>query len=255
MQTPIRSERLYEDIVRQIEDRVMSGDLRPGDRLPTERELAQQFGVSRTAVRDAARSLAQKGLLEMRPGRGTFIVDQMSQTMRQTLDMVMRHRPASGIQELLEVRELLEPEIAALAAQRVSGEGLEALRTLVVRMEQSLDDIEGFVAANDVFHRMLTHSTGNSFIIRVIEPIVDMLRRQRSRSGFIADGPRRAQVHHRRIMAALMERDPDAVREAMRAHLVQIRQDYEEALGEEQRTAQHDSGLQGVVAVTALRDE
>jgi DNA-binding FadR family transcriptional regulator len=237
MQTPVRGERLYEDIVRQIEDRVMSGDLRPGDRLPTERELAQQFGVSRTAVRDAARSLAQKGLLEMRPGRGTFIVDQMTQSMRETLDLVMRHRPASGVQELLEVRELLEPEIAALAAQRVSGEGLEALRSLVLRMEQSLDDVDAFVAANDVFHRMLTHSTGNSFIIRVIEPIIDMLRRQRATSGFVADSPRRAQVHHRRIMAALLDRNPAEVREAMRAHLVQIREDYEAALSHQRRDA------------------
>jgi GntR family transcriptional repressor for pyruvate dehydrogenase complex len=232
MYTPIRSERLFQDIVRQIEERILRGELCPGDRLPTERELAVQFGVSRTAVREAARALAQKGLLEMRPGRGTFVVDQTSRMARETLSLLLRYRPANGLHELLEVRELFEPEIAALAAERVTSEELEALQSLVAHMDRSLSDIESFVAADDDFHRLLVQSSGNSLMVRVFEPIVDLLREQRIRVGYTPDGPRHGQFHHRHILAALFERSAEGARAAMRAHLVQVRRDIAVAAAE-----------------------
>ena len=118
MYTPIHSNKVYEQIAKQIEQRILSGELHEGDRLPTERELAIQFQASRTAVREAMKTLAQKGLVNMRPGRGTVVIDGTSQAMRHSLGLMMRVGQLSNNVELVEVREILEPEIAALAAAR-----------------------------------------------------------------------------------------------------------------------------------------
>jgi GntR family transcriptional repressor for pyruvate dehydrogenase complex len=116
MYFPIQSERLYEQIVGQIEQLIEAGDLKVGDRLPSERELAEQFAVSRTAVREAVKALRQKGLVEIRPGRGTFITNGTSNSVRSSLDMLIKMGVTKGSGNLVEVREILEPEIAALAA-------------------------------------------------------------------------------------------------------------------------------------------
>ena len=110
----VRSSRLYEQIVQQVEESIRSGVLKPGHQLPPERELAEQFGVSRTAVREAVKALHEKGLVEAFPGRGTFITDASSYAIRQTLDRLAR-KGNEGFAHLAEVRAILEPEIAALA--------------------------------------------------------------------------------------------------------------------------------------------
>src|SRR6266851_4660556 len=116
----VRTSRLYEQIVQQIEDSILKGDLKAGDQLPAERDLAQRFGVSRTAVREAVKALREKGLVEAYSGRGTFITDGTSQAIRQSLDRMMKFGQQYGSEHLVEVREILEPEIAALAASRAT---------------------------------------------------------------------------------------------------------------------------------------
>ncbi len=123
----IRSSRLYEQIVQQVEESIHKGALKPGDQLPPERELAEQFGVSRTAVREAVKTLREKGLVEAYPGRGTFITDGSSNTMKQSLHRMMRSGN-EGFAFLAEVREILEPEIAALATTRADQEVLAAMK-------------------------------------------------------------------------------------------------------------------------------
>src|SRR6266478_9924028 len=111
----VRTSRLYEQIVQQIEESILKGDLKPGDQLPAERELAIRFGVSRTAVREAVKALREKGLVEAFSGRGTFITDGTSRAIRQSLDLMLKIGQADNSIHLEEVREILEPEIAALA--------------------------------------------------------------------------------------------------------------------------------------------
>src|SRR5512136_427194 len=100
----IQSERLYEKIVEQIKGRIVSGELKIGDHLPSERELAEQFQVSRTAVREAVKALSEKGLVQVRPGRGTFITNGTSQAVRQSLGIMMKIGQAGGTRDLVEVR-------------------------------------------------------------------------------------------------------------------------------------------------------
>src|SRR6202011_6040520 len=131
MYKTIQNSRLYEQIVLQIEDSIHKGELKIGDQLPAERELAEQFGVSRTAVREAVKALREKGIVEAHPGRGTFITNGSSHSIWQSLDRMIRDGQPEAMVHLVEVREILEPEIAALAAARAEKDDIAAMREAV----------------------------------------------------------------------------------------------------------------------------
>src|SRR6202521_5940418 len=112
----VRTSRLFEQIVQQVEDAILKGQLKPGDQLPAERDLAHSFGVSRTAVREAVKTLREKGLVEAYSGRGTFVTNGTSHSIRQSLDLMIGFGQQEGSTHLAGLRQILEPEIAALAA-------------------------------------------------------------------------------------------------------------------------------------------
>jgi GntR family transcriptional repressor for pyruvate dehydrogenase complex len=221
----VQTLRLYEQIVQQIEDSILSGDLKTGAQLPPERDLAHQFGVSRTAVREAMKTLREKGLVEAYAGRGTFVTDGTARSMRQTLDRMMRGGPSEGAVQLVEVREILEPEIAALAAQRSDEDARSAMRESIAVMDSTRLDAEAFIEGDLDFHLALAEAAGNPLILSLIDSIVGLLREKRLRTYYIEGGPERGQYHHKRIMDAIDHRDPLGAREAMRAHLRQVRED------------------------------
>jgi GntR family transcriptional regulator, transcriptional repressor for pyruvate dehydrogenase complex len=151
----VRSSRLYEQIVQQIEESIVKGDLKPGDQLPAERELAQRFGVSRTAVREAVKALREKGLVEAYSGRGTFITDGTTQAVRQSLDLMVKIGQPEGSTHLAEVRAILEPEIAARAATRIQESELTTMREAVAVMEGAFEDPDAYIEADLDFHLAL----------------------------------------------------------------------------------------------------
>lgn len=223
MYQPIQSERLYERIVDQIERRILAGDLKIGDQLPAERELAEQFAVSRTAVREAIKTLREKGLVEIRLGRGTFVTSGAAGAVRRSLGLLLKTE--NGFVNLEEVREILEPEIAALAATRISEEYITAMTEAVETMDTALDNVEIFVEADLDFHLALAEATQNPIIPSLMDSIIDLLREQRKRTGNVEGGLARGQYHHKKILEAVIQRDPQAARKAMQDHLQQVRED------------------------------
>jgi GntR family transcriptional repressor for pyruvate dehydrogenase complex len=224
----VRSSRLYEQIVQQVEESIRQGTLKPGDQLPPERELAQQFGVSRTAVREAVKALREKGFVEAYPGRGTFITDGTSHAIRQSLDRMIKIGQPEGSTFLAEVREILEPEIAALAAARAEEEDLASMREAVEVMDNAKRDSDAFIEADLDFHLALAEAAANPIILSLIDSIVGLLREQRLRIFQVEGGPERGQYHHKRILEAVERHDAVAAREAMKAHLRQVRDDCKE---------------------------
>jgi GntR family transcriptional regulator, transcriptional repressor for pyruvate dehydrogenase complex len=227
MYTPIQSERLYQQIVQQIEQRIVTGELKVGDQLPSERELAEQFGVSRTAVREAIKALCEKGLVEILVGRGTFITNGTSDVVRHTLDLLMKVDSSNGFMNMVEVREIMEPEIAALAATRITDEYIAAMQDALDKMEAAIDNVEEFVEADLDFHLALAEATQNPIIPALLDPIIDLLREQRISTTQIKGVAQHGQYNHKIIIEAVKRRDPEAAREAMKRHLEQIRQDTE----------------------------
>ncbi|MGA7931754.1 MAG: FadR/GntR family transcriptional regulator [Candidatus Sulfotelmatobacter sp.] len=218
----VKTSRLYEQIVKQVEESILSGQLKPGDQLPAERDLAQSFGVSRTAVREAVKTLREKGLVEAFSGRGTFVTNGTSQAIRQSLDLMIRINQQEGSAHLAELRLVLEPEIAGLAASRIDGQLLGTMRETVAIMERNLQDREAYIEADLDFHLALAEAAGNPLILSLLDSIVGLLREQRSRIFDVEGGPERGQYHHKRILAAVERRDPEAARGAMREHLQQV---------------------------------
>jgi GntR family transcriptional repressor for pyruvate dehydrogenase complex len=223
----VRTSRLYEQIVQQIEESILKGTLKAGDQLPAERDLAQRFGVSRTAVREAVKALREKGLVEAYSGRGTFITDGTSQAVRQSFDLMVKIGQPEGSTDLAEVRSILEPEIASLAAARASEADRATLREAVDVMDRALKDADAYIEADLDFHLALAEAAANPLILSLIDSIVGLLREQRLRIFRVEGGPERGQVHHKRILEAMEKRDANLARAAMKAHLEQVREDSE----------------------------
>lgn len=227
MYMPIQSAKVFEQVAIQIEKRILAGELRSGDRLPTERELAEQFQVSRTGVREAMKILAQKGLVDMRPGRGTIVIDGSHEAMQHSIGLVMKLKlgEVGGSDNLVEVRTILETEIAALAAARASEKEISAMSDAIRVMDESLDNADAFIAADNLFHEALAQATQNALILILVNSIVNLLSEQRKQIFDVEGGPQRGQFHHRRILESIIQRDPEAARAAMRSHLRQVRDD------------------------------
>jgi GntR family transcriptional regulator, transcriptional repressor for pyruvate dehydrogenase complex len=221
----VKVSRLYEQIVQQVEESILKGQLKPGDQLPAERDLAQSFGVSRTAVREAVKTLCEKGLVEAYSGRGTFVTNRTSHAMRQSLDLMIRVSQQEGSTHLAGLRQILEPEIAAFAALSIDEQLLDTMREAVAVMDRSLHDPDAYIEADLDFHLAMAEAAGNPLILSLLDSIVGLLREQRSRIFAVDGGPERGQFHHKQILQAIERHDRDAAREAMRVHLEQVRED------------------------------
>ena len=221
----VRTSRLFEQIVEQVEGSILQGQLKPGDQLPAERELAQTFGVSRTAVREAVKTLREKGLVEAFSGRGTFVTDGTAHAIRQSLDLMIRVNRQEGSAHLAELRMLLEPEIAWLATSRMEDQLLATMREAVAVMDRNLHDPEAYIEADLDFHLALAEAAGNPLVLSLLDSIVGLLREQRSCIFDVEGGPERGQYHHKRILEAVERRRAAEAREAMRAHLKQVLSD------------------------------
>jgi GntR family transcriptional repressor for pyruvate dehydrogenase complex len=233
----IQASRLYEQIVQQIEGSILKGELIEGSQLPAERDLAKQFGVSRTAVREAIKALQEKGLVDAFPGRGTFVTNGTSNSMRRSLDRIIKSGETGGWAYLVEVREILEPEIAVLAAIRATDQDLATMRDAVDVMDQAGRDSDAYIEADLDFHLALAEAAGNPIVLSLIDSIVGLLREQRLRIFSIGGGPERGQHHHKRILDAIKRHDTQGARAAMQAHLSQVREDSRNTQGDQKTGA------------------
>src|SRR5207245_7884078 len=158
---------------------------------------------------------AQQGLIETRPSRGALVINATSQTMHHSLELMMRVEHAGGLADLMEVREMLEPEIAALAARRATQEHVTAMQQAVQAMDASLQDVDAYIAADDQFHRALAQGTQNVLVLALVDSIVDLLSEQRKQIFTVEGGPVRGQLYHKRLLDSIRRRDPVVADQSM----------------------------------------
>ena len=218
---PVKSTRIYEEIVRQIRQMIGEGRLNSGDRLPPERDLAEKFVVSRTSVREALRTLESLGLVEIRPGEGTFVRRVSVESLVQPLAAVVAsHREAIG--ELFEARRLLEPMIAALAATRATPEERHEMERILDEQGKEVAAGGTGIAQDAQFHAALGAAAHNRAITRIVNAIMDLLAQSREESLNTPGRPTRSHEDHRRVLHAVAQRDAAAARQAMEDHLVAV---------------------------------
>jgi GntR family transcriptional regulator, transcriptional repressor for pyruvate dehydrogenase complex len=213
--------RLFEHVMHAIEQRILSGELRPNDPLPTERELAQQFNVSRTAVREAIKALEQAGLVTVRHGRGVAVATASHERVADSIARFLRVEN-SPMWALMELRSILETEIAALAAQRRTTDDLARLTALVDRMDQLVGAPTEYVESDLEFHRALVASAHNPLFDVVLDPFRSELRHSRDIGATVPNAPTRSIVIHRRILEAVRSADATQARREMNNHFHQL---------------------------------
>jgi GntR family transcriptional repressor for pyruvate dehydrogenase complex len=225
---PVQHTRLAEEIARRIENLILNRALRLGDALPPERELAARLQVSRNILREAISMLVQKGLLEVRPGSGTYVARPSVNFLRDSLDFFVRFRD-SGLYELIEARYALETHIAYLAALQASEEDINHIDECLRELEMTSGDSEGYVEADVCFHSTLAQAAGNEILRLMLDSIRGALRE--NVRVLLENDPtavEEAMCFHRCIAEAVREHRPEAARDAMREHLEHVRSGIEE---------------------------
>lgn len=218
---PIKSTRIYEEIVRQVKGLIAEGRLKSGDRLPPERDLAEKFVVSRTSVREALRALESRGLIEIRAGEGAFVRHISPEALIEPLALViLPHREA--VKELFEARRLLEPAIAALAARRATPEDLAEMERILEEQAREVAQGRTGLAQDAAFHAAVANSAHNRSISRIVSALMDLLTQSREESLHTAGRPTRSHQDHVRILAAIRRRDEVAAHRAVLDHLIAV---------------------------------
>lgn len=224
MLEPVRKIRLYESIVKQIQKLITGGTLKPGQRLPPERELADELQVSRTSIREALRALEMMGYLESRVGvgGGTYIkevsfsniVSPFSETLLQHDDFIV---------DLLEVRLVLEIEVARLAARRRNEKQLKELQTAVRQMESEIEEGGTGLNGDNRFHKVLANAAANKVLqefVRMCGDLLEVEREEHLRTR--KEEPRRALRQHYDILGAVKEQDSAEAQRVMEDHILTV---------------------------------
>lgn len=212
-------------------DMVVSGGLLPGERLPPERELCERLGVSRTVVREALNLLEACGIISIEHGRGAVVSGGQPRAVRDALGFLLRVQPKT-LWELLEIRGILEVEVAGLAAGRAGTEDFAAMRAQLDRMRDLIDAPDGYVDADVAFHALLARAARNGVLLTMLEPVVDLLRASRRVSAARPGNARRALDEHEQILERVEAGDAGGAREEMRRHLANTAKDIEAAIRE-----------------------
>lgn len=216
----VRRNKVYEAVAKQIE-RLILKKLKPGDKLPSERELAEMLQVSRSSIRDAIRGLELMGLVEPRQGAGTIVRERPSQSLITAFANSQTHR-RELVTELLDFRKMLEPPLAARAATHASPEEIAEMEEILQRQEEKQSQGEFAIAEDTEFHYSIALASGNSVVLKVIDTLMDLLRDTREYSLQVEGRPLKSLMGHRRILAAIKRHDAEAAKAAMRRHIEDV---------------------------------
>jgi GntR family transcriptional repressor for pyruvate dehydrogenase complex len=220
---PIRPKRLYEEIVEQIRQLMKGGELKPGDKLMSERELAERLQVSRPSVREAIRSLEMMGFVEIRRGDGTFVRDTNTDIIRPLAMFLAVEK--SSLLEMFEVRRIFETATARMAAERASDEEVDEIHKALEGMIASFNaqDSERGEEYDIAFHYGIADATHNALLSRLFRTISGEFSRSVSvaRRRLYVDevNPQKLIEQHRRIYKSIKSHDPDGASAAMLTHL------------------------------------
>jgi GntR family transcriptional repressor for pyruvate dehydrogenase complex len=214
---------LVQMVADALKESILTGKVKEGECLPTQEILAQQFGVSRTVMREALHTLSSLGLIESVQGRGTFVRSPDTKTIMSPMFHALMLDEAST-RELMETRYYLERIIARLAASRIEEQQMSALQVIVNSMEQHVKEgeIDAFVKEDLHFHLQLANISNNSILNRITETLRGMMLNLIENVSHIPGTAERAVDYHKKIYHALVQRDPDLAEKAMREHMLDI---------------------------------
>lgn len=227
-----RSPRLHESVTLRLAEPIVAGAIPPGDLLPSEMSLAARFSVSRTVIREALKVLASKGLVEILHGQGVRVLPEIAWSALDPLILAARERQGGLVQllqDLLQVRRIVETEVAALAAQHATVEEVIQLQDMLAQMEAAQDDLDAYNRLDLALHAYLAAITHNRLLPALLRPVSDLLAAGRHVTLHSRGTSAFAHAHHRAIVEAVARRDASAARLAMERHLRLFEDDIRQA--------------------------
>ncbi len=209
---------IYEIVVEQIKAEIDAGSLAPGTRLPSERDLAEQFGVSRPSIREAMRVLEVMGYVEIKTGQGMFVceVDPNEERTKVLLSMLDQDE---NVVQLLEVREIFEPQIVYLAAQSATERDIQVLEDILARMDRHTKAGKSTVSDNIDFHLAIARSVDNQVLFQVQKLLLKASKDAVVRYFQVPGRESKSLIGHREILDAIIAHDPEKARTLMFQHL------------------------------------
>jgi len=222
---PIKAQRLYQQVINQIKELIYKGKLKKGDKLPSERELTAILGVSRASIREAFSALEILGLVETRPGEGTFISHELEGKAIEPLSLIFMLEQDKQA-ELFQIRRILEVECAKSAALHATAEQIRKMEECIEKMENFFDDEEINFQADKEMHFIIAKASNNSLLYHVLNAISEAMEVQiRSlRRGILHKTQNRAQLilQHKNIVEAVKSGQPEVAELAMQEHMKYI---------------------------------
>jgi DNA-binding FadR family transcriptional regulator len=220
---PIRRVRLYENAVDQIQTLILRQEYKPGDRLPSERALAEHFHISRHSLREALRILDVMGLIEIRVGDGIYAKEVDFLPYIESLNLSISSRlplERDSFVKLWRARRILETGNVDLAAKEVTESFLKSLWRCIEEMEKNIDHQEAFISAGIRFHRLIVEAAQNEILILIWDMLANLIRKSQSKIYGISWSPKKALSAHKKIYLALKAKDPRKAVEAMKQHML-----------------------------------
>jgi GntR family transcriptional repressor for pyruvate dehydrogenase complex len=227
MLKPLKKTRLYEEIVKQLIDLIEGGTLKPGDRLPSERQMAEELGVSRTAIREALRALESMGYIESKVGGGTFIREiSLDKALLPFTTLLSQDK--NLIKELLEVRQLLEAEIALLASKRATEEDIKNMEEALDSMREDIEKGGIGLQGDNEFHNARAVAARNLAMSKILGLCDELLSKSRESTLRIPGQPARSLEDHIAILNAIKDRDHLLTQQLMKQHMIKAQENYRE---------------------------
>ena len=218
---PAQVRRVHDILVERFRSLIRGGVLKSGERLPSERLLAEQLQVSRSSVREAIRSLELQGLVVSKRGSGTFIETDNLESIVSLIASTLSGGTET-LKDIFEMRHLLEPQIAAVAARRANHQEVQDLKAILADQERQIREGGSGVDADTAFHFALASASHNTALIKVVSAVEDILRQSRDQSMQVPGRANRSLESHRRILHMVQSGDGDGARIAMEHHLTVV---------------------------------
>ena len=226
---PIQRRKLYQEVLDRLQQRIRSGELAPGDHLPSERELMDAYGVGRPAVREALQELARSGIVEITHGERARVVVPTAHLLISQVAGGARHllqtRPDT-LEHLKEARVFLEAGVARIAAARATLADVERLRSRIADQRAAIDDVDRFLACDMAFHREIAAITGNPIFAATVEALFNWAAEYYHSIVRAPGAEELTLAEHQRIVDAIAARQPDDAAQAMRDHLLRANELY-----------------------------
>lgn len=217
----IRKTRIHEEVFSQIQELIRQGRFKGGDQLPSERELAEIFKVSRTSVREALRALETQGLIVSRTGTGNFVADLPVQALIGPFARLLIDEK-KALTDVFEMRKLIEPQIAALAAERATRNDIAQLKQIVAKQAAAVRRGETGVEADAELHFAIGRATRNQALHKLVSGLMELLSRSREESLQTHKRRESSIIRHRRIVAAIERHDRSKARNEMLRHIEEV---------------------------------